>query len=52
MPDPSFDTPRALGVDDFATCRRQTYSTVLTCGESHRGVDVSPTREAGPWRPG
>uniref|UniRef100_A0AAU2K3Y9 ISL3 family transposase n=1 Tax=Streptomyces sp. NBC_00049 TaxID=2903617 RepID=A0AAU2K3Y9_9ACTN len=48
LPDPSFDTPRVLGVDDFATCRGQTYSTVLTCGESHRVVDVLPTREAGP----
>ncbi|MFD5059036.1 MULTISPECIES: ISL3 family transposase [unclassified Streptomyces] len=48
LPDPLFNTPRVLGVDDFAIRRGQTYSTVLTCGEIHRVVDVLPTREAGP----
>ncbi|WTX01131.1 ISL3 family transposase (plasmid) [Streptomycetaceae bacterium NBC_01309] len=48
LPDPRFGTPRVLGVDDFATRRGQIYSTVLTCGESHRVVDVLRTREAGP----
>ena len=48
LPDPQFSTPRVLGVDDFAIRRGQTYSTVLTCGESHRVVDVIPTREAAP----
>ncbi|MGW7641265.1 transposase [Streptomyces decoyicus] len=48
LPDPQFSTPRVLGVDDFAIRRGQTYSTGLTCGESHRVVDVLPTREAGP----
>ncbi|MEU8034144.1 transposase [Streptomyces sp. NPDC049099] len=48
LPDPQFSTPRVLGVDDFAIRRGQTYSTVLTCGETHRVVDVLPTRDAGP----
>ncbi|MFF0095302.1 ISL3 family transposase [Streptomyces canus] len=48
LPDPQLSTPRVLGVDDFATRRGQTYSTVLTCGETHRVVDVLPTRDSGP----
>ncbi|MFI7359965.1 transposase [Streptomyces avidinii] len=48
LPDPRFGTPRVLGVDDFAIRRGQTYSTVLTSVEEHRGVDVLPNREAGP----
>ncbi|MFC4960715.1 transposase family protein [Streptomyces mauvecolor] len=48
LPDPQPSTPRVLGVDDFATRRGQTYATVLTCGETHRVVDVLPTRDSGP----
>ncbi|MFF9778478.1 ISL3 family transposase [Streptomyces sp. NPDC013978] len=48
LPDPQLSTPRVLGVDDFATRRGQTYSTVLTCGGTHRVVDVLPSRDSGP----
>ncbi|WP_406187255.1 ISL3 family transposase [Streptomyces sp. NBC_01006] len=48
LPDPQFGTPRVLGVEDFAICRGQTYSTVLTSVEDHRVLDVLPTREAAP----
>ncbi len=48
LPDPQSGTSRVLGVDDFAIRRGQTYSTVLTCGETHHVVDVLPTRDAGP----
>ena len=48
LPDPQPGTPRVLGVDDFAIRRGQTYSTVLTCGETHRVVDVLPTRDSAP----
>ncbi|MFF8880772.1 ISL3 family transposase [Streptomyces flaveolus] len=48
LPDPRFNTPRVLGVDNFAIRRGQTYSTVLTSVEDHRAVDVLPTRKAGP----
>ncbi|MEU9413684.1 hypothetical protein AB0E08_49480 [Streptomyces sp. NPDC048281] len=49
LPDPRPATPRVLGVDDFPTRCGQTYSTVLTCGGTHRVVDVLPTRESGPF---
>ncbi|MFF2775955.1 hypothetical protein ACFVU3_13695 [Streptomyces sp. NPDC058052] len=38
-------------MDDLAIRQGQTDSTVLTCVEDHRVVDVLPTREAGPPAP-
>jgi hypothetical protein len=39
-------SPRALGVDDFAFCRGQTYGTILVDLERRRTVDLLPDHEA------
>jgi transposase len=45
-PTPTFPTPRALGVDDWALKRGQTYGTILVDLERRRPVDLLEDRSA------
>jgi transposase len=40
------ETPRVLGMDDWAIKKGQNYSTILVDLEQHRPVDLLPDREA------
>jgi len=45
-PEESLDTPRVLGIDDWAKLKGQTYGTILVDLESHHPVELLDSREA------
>ncbi|MGV4926600.1 ISL3 family transposase [Streptomyces sp. BHT-5-2] len=48
LPEEPVGQIRVLGVDDFAMCKGDSYSTILVDLEQRRPVDVLPGREAEP----
>ncbi|MFF0415572.1 ISL3 family transposase [Kitasatospora sp. NPDC004745] len=55
LPDPAVEAPVAVGVDDFALRKGQTYGTVITNAVTHKVLDLLPERDAAtlaPWLAG
>lgn len=46
-PETSVETPRVLGVDDWAKRKGQSYGTILVDLEKHEVVDLLPERSSG-----
>ena len=44
--EPAMNTPRVLGIDDWAKRKGQSYGTILVDLEAHKPVDVLPDRSA------